>query len=172
MNRKIVLIIVIIILIITMYKLVNKTVSKLISEDKTNINLLVAKPICRVIMEKNLYISNYEKKKFDFSVCNYNQNDDITDVEMKYYIKISLSQKNAPLKYKMYRIYDDGSEENIELNIRTNYIKSVKPVNFSTKIKQLHNYRLEIEYDNNSNMTIDKNIKINIGVESEQVKIF
>lgn len=129
----------------------------------------VAKPISRAIINKDLYISNYFQKPLEFYICNYDENNNISDVGMEYYITLELSQENAPLMYKLYRVYSEEVEEEVEIIIDKNTIRTIKPVEMNGNENIKHNYKLEISYDNNSINSLDENLGVSISVKSQQI---
>lgn len=146
------------------------TFAKYTSSTNGGVSLSVAKPIARIEGEENLQISNYYQKPYYFQICNYNENGDISEVAMKYFITITSTQKNPPLKYKMYKINSDGIKEEIEIVINDNTITTTQPVVIQVNKKIIHNYELEITYDNTSQTILDENIEMTLSIESQQVE--
>lgn len=167
--KKIILFIFIVPLILVL--LVHYTVSIYFSQINGNVTFSVAKPVCRAIIEDNkFYISNNSQNIKDFSVCNFDEKQNITEVAIQYYITIKLTQAEAPLIFSLYRIYDDNSEEKINIELFEGNIKTTTPITMYSNSKQIHNYRLKTEYNTNSSIDLDKNIGISIILESEQVE--
>lgn len=134
------------------------------------IGISVAKPISRVVIDGDVYISNYGQKPIYFSVYNYDEKGKISEIKMNYKIIIKTTQSNAPLKYKLYRVYSDKQEE-IKINNSKGIISQVNAISMNAETKQTHNYKLEIMYDNASTIELDKNIGISITLQSVQAKI-
>ena len=128
----------------------------------------IAKPISRVVIDENIHISNYYLRPLNFSVCNYDENSNVSEVAMQYYITIGASQPEAPLLYKLYRIYDDKEEE-IKLSSNEGISKNIEPIRINNNKKLEHYYKLEILYDFNSKNNLDGNIEIFLSVISEQI---
>lgn len=164
--KKVILLIFIIPLILGL--LVHYTISIYFSQINGNVNFSVAEPICRAIITDNICVSNFEQKPLYFSVCNFDEKGNITAIGMQYNITIKTAQLNAPLKYKLYKINDNGNEENIEINVSKGNVETVSSMIIGTK-KETHNYKLEVEYDNNSNIPLDTDISFSIILDSEQV---
>ena len=121
-----------------------------------------------IISENCIYISNYEQKPIYFSICNFSEKGKVTETGMKYDITIKSNQPSIPLKYTLYRINKDGSEENVQLSCSEENTKTTLLTIFGTS-KEIHNYKLEIEYDKDNNITLDKNITLSIILASEQI---
>lgn len=167
MKLKVQIFILIILLIVGF--LIHYTACTYFSQIEGNICFSIAEPICRAIIQDNcIYISNYEPKPLYFSICNFNEKGKVTEIGMKYNIMVKSNQPNAPLKYRLYRINKDGSEENIQVNNSRENTKTALPTTLGT-LKEIHNYKLEIEYDNEDNIILDKNIILSIILESEQI---
>ena len=144
------------------------TLAKSTSSRDGNLGMSIAKPILRVVVDENIHISNYYLKPLNFFVCNYDENNNASDVAMQYYITIEASQVEAPLLYKLYRIYADKEEE-IELSSNKGISKSVEPIRINSNKRIEHYYKLEIQYDFNSKNKLDENIEILLSANSEQI---
>ena len=119
----------------------------------------VAKPI--LVVENNPAIdirSIKETKKYDFKIKNYNDKEEITDVDLRYTIEI-LSNKNDIVSFKIYK--DDK-----ELILKDNKTEELL---LSKDVKQEDNYKLEIIFDNTKINNIEEIIQdVQIKVHSEQ----
>lgn len=119
----------------------------------------VAKPI--LVVENNPAIdieSIKETKKYDFKIKNYNDKEEITDVDLRYTIEI-LSNKNDIVSFKIYK--DDK-----ELILKNNKTEELL---LSKDVKQEDNYKLEIIFDNTKINNIEEIIQdVQIKVHSEQ----
>lgn len=144
------------------------TFAKNTSSKSGQLSLSVAKPISRAVIDGDIHISNYYQKPLRFYVCNYDENKNVSEVAMQYYITITLSQKESPLFYKLYRIYEDREEE-VELNTNENTITTVEPIRINNDKAIEHNYILKILYDYNSQNNLDENIGIMLSINSEQI---
>lgn len=133
------------------------------------INTEVAKPIIRIMGDPESTIKNLtlEKESMNFSVCNYDKENNITQIGLSYYISLDLSQKDAPITVNLYEI-DDNKNEHIVL--MTDY-KTDNAKAFTIEGKQIHNYRLDVVYNPNSNVELQKDFSISIDIESIQQKI-
>ncbi len=124
-------------------------------------NAKIAEPI--LVVENNPPIEvNGKKQKeyYNFKVKNYNENGEITQVDLNYYIEI-LTKTEEAISFKLYK-----DEQEIPLNNnKTDTIKMEKGG------VQEHNYRLEINYDKSKNTSINDIIQdVQIKVHSEQMK--
>lgn len=121
----------------------------------------IAEPI--LMVENNPKININEKDNigsYEFKVKNFNEKEKITETDLKYNIEI-ISKIYNNIKIK---IYKDGEEIAIENN-KTQYLY------FNKNIKQEHNYRLEITYNQDEKIdTRDIFQDIQIKVHSEQTK--
>ena len=92
--------------------------------------------------------------------------------DYKYAPDIERDYKEVILKDEfyesLYRINKDGSEENVQLSCSEENTKTTLLTIFGTS-KEIHNYKLEIEYDKDNNITLDKNITLSIILASEQI---
>ncbi len=159
----------ILIFIIILGFLIHYTACTYFSQIEGNICFSIAEPICRMIIsEKCIYISNHEQKPIYFSICNFSEKGKVTETGIKYNITIKSNQSNTPLKYKLYKLNKDGSEENIQVSCSRENTKTVEPIILGT-LKEIHNYKLEIAYDKENNITLDENITLSIILESEQI---
>lgn len=130
----------------------------------------VAEPISRATVNGDVYISNYVQKPVIFSVYNFDENGKTSEVKMNYKITVKMSQTNAPLKYKLYRVYSDKQEE-VNISNSNGIITQVNSVSMNAGTKETHNYKLEFEYDKSSTVEIDKNIGVSLTIQSEQARI-
>lgn len=134
-------------------------------EKKTEV--YIAKPICRAIVENKIFISNYSEKPYYFSICNYDEQNNISETAMSYYIIFHTNQTNTPLEYKLYKINNDKSEE-ISLEITDNIIKTKEKVLMNIDNKHKDDYKLEIGYNLKSKNELNKDFKISMELYSEQ----
>lgn len=129
----------------------------------TNINsrTQIAKPILEVEKGSEIVITEDNKKgEYKFTVKNYN-NEEVSQVDLKYYIEILENNIPDSIKYKLYK---DDEEIEIKEN-KTNEIKLNKD------IKEEQTYTLKVEYNSNNNDIGDILQDIQIKVHSEQLKI-
>mgnify|MGYP000193911942 CR=1 FL=1 len=86
------------------------SLGKYFNKTKINVNSGVAIPIIKLEGEQKLIINNnQENKVYNLAVKNYDENEQITQVELEYYIEI-ISKKNDDINFKIYK-------EEKELNI-------------------------------------------------------
>ena len=89
------------------------SLGKYFNKTKINVNSGVAIPIIKLEGEQKLIINNnQENKVYNLAVKNYDENEQITQVELEYYIEI-ISKKNDDINFKIYK-------EKKELNINNN----------------------------------------------------
>ena len=168
MKKQIILIILLAIVIVTFFS--SFSYAKFTMKTDGKISTSIAKPICRATIKDKLYISNYQKKPLEFEVYNYDENEKITDVAMEYKITIEVTQENAPLNYKLFRIYLDGSEEEVNITKDNNSIYMNSYVKMNSGKKETHKYRLETEYNNSSSVSLDYNIGFSLRLNCIQSK--
>lgn len=133
--------------------------AKIIDETIIKANTGVAEPI--LIIENNPSIDITATQNYGiytFKVKNYNSNNKITEVDLKYYIEI-LANVDDTINFKLYE-----NEKEINLNNqKTEYI------NISKNKKEEREYKIEIEYDKTLAIT-DILEKVQVKVHTEQVK--
>lgn len=127
---------------------------------KTNIEVKseIAKPILKIEGDKELNINNLkEKETYNFKIKNYDETNQITQIDLEYYIEI-LSKENENIKFKIYK-------EDKELKM---YENKTEKFLLSKEQKQEDNYKIEILLNNISAQEIIQDIEIT--VYSEQKK--
>ena len=97
---------------------------------------------------------------YTFKVKNYNEQNKITETDLKYYIEI-LSNTDNSINIELYQ-----NENNIKLhNNKTDYIQ------ISKDKKEEREYKIKITYDKSKSNTINDILeKIQVKVHTEQVK--
>lgn len=134
------------------------SLGKYFNKTKINVNSGVAIPIIKLEGEQKLIINNnQENKVYNLAVKNYDENEQITQVELEYYIEI-ISKKNDDINFKIYK-------EKKELNINNN--KTEKFL-LTKENKQQDNYKIEILLNKKISEDILQNVEIK--VYSEQKK--
>ena len=106
--------------------------------------------------------NNQENKVYNLAVKNYDENEQITQVELEYYIEI-ISKKNDDINFKIYK-------EEKELNINNN--KTEKFL-LTKENKQRDNYKIEILLNKKISEDILQNVEIKVYSEQknkEEVK--
>ena len=147
-----------IILVAFVLTIILSTISlgKYFNKTKINVNSGVAIPIIKLEGEQKLIINNnQENKVYNLAVKNYDENEQITQVELEYYIEI-ISKKNDDINFKIYK-------EEKELNINNN--KTEKFL-LTKENKQRDNYKIEILL--NKKISEDTLQNVEIKVYSEQ----
>ena len=139
------------------------SLGKYFNKTKINVNSGVAIPIIKLEGEQKLIINNnQENKVYNLAVKNYDENEQITQVELEYYIEI-ISKKNEDINFKIYK-------EEKELNINNN--KTEKFL-LTKENKQQDNYKIEILLNKKISEDILQNIEIKVYSEQknkEEVK--
>ena len=139
------------------------SLGKYFNKTKINLNSGVAIPIIKLEGEQKLIINNnQENKVYNLAVKNYDENEQITQVELEYYIEI-ISKKNDDINFKIYK-------EEKELNINNN--KTEKFL-LTKENKQRDNYKIEILLNKKISEDILQNVEIKVYSEQknkEEVK--
>lgn len=139
------------------------SLGKYFNKTKINVNSGVAIPIIKLEGEQKLIINNnQENKVYNLAVKNYDENEQITQVELEYYIEI-ISKKNDDINFKIYK-------EEKELNIINN--KTEKFL-LTKENKQQDNYKIEILLNKKISEDILQNVEIKVYSEQknkEEVK--
>ncbi len=151
----------IIVIITILLLLCGYSMAKVIDQVIINGKAQIAEPI--LLVENNpsidiTAVNNYGT--YVFKVKNYNEQNKITEVDLKYYIEI-LSNVDESINIKLYE-----GEKEIELkNNKTEYMQ------ISKLQKQDKEYKIVIKYDKNKlNSISDIMEKIQVKVHTEQVK--
>lgn len=154
-----------IILVAFVLTIILSTISlgKYFNKTKINVNSGVAIPIIKLEGEQKLIINNNQGNKvYNLAVKNYDENEQITQVELEYYIEI-ISKKNDDINFKIYK-------EEKELNINNN--KTEKFL-LTKENKQQDNYKIEILLNKKISEDILQNVEIKVYSEQknkEEVK--
>lgn len=158
-NYKILITIIIIFIISLLF--VGYTFAKSIESVIVKSTNKIAEPILVVENDPSLDITAINNEAtYIFTVKNYNENDKITDIKLKYYIEISPNIDEA-VKINLYE-----QENEIELNEnKTRYIE------VSNKEKEEKQYQIKVKYDRSESNTASEIMKkIQVRVHTEQVK--
>lgn len=144
--------------------LVGFSLGKTYSQSTIDGNTRIAKPIIKVENVNPISITNKNKKgTYEFKVKNYEEDEmyeSINDVNMEYYVEI-LNGIDKSIEIKIFR-----NEQEIE-------IKNNRTETFDMKAgnKQEDNFKIEIQYNQKSNVLIEDIIQeIQIKVHSQQSK--
>ena len=136
------------------------SLGKYFNKTKINVNSGVAIPIIKLEGEQKLIINNnQENKVYNLAVKNYDENEQITQVELEYYIEI-ISKKNDDINFKIYK-------EEKELNINNN--KTEKFL-LTKENKQQYNYKIEILLNKKISEDILQNVEIKVYSEQKNKK--
>ena len=133
------------------------SLGKYFNKTKINVNSGVAIPIIKLEGEQKLIINNnQENKVYNLAVKNYDENEQITQVELEYYSEI-ISKKNDDINFKIYK-------EEKELNINNN--KTEKFL-LTKENKQRDNYKIEILLNKKISEDILQNVEIKVYSEQK-----
>ena len=136
------------------------SLGKYFNKTKINVNSGVAIPIIKLEGEQKLIINNNQGNKvYNIAVKNYDENEQITQVELEYYIEI-ISKKNDDINFKIYK-------EEKELNINNN--KTEKFL-LTKENKQRDNYKIEILLNKKISEDILQNVEIKVYSEQKNKK--
>ena len=136
------------------------SLGKYFNKTKINVNSGVAIPIIKLEGEQKLIINNnQENKVYNLAVKNYDENEQITQVELEYYIEI-ISKRNDDINFKIYK-------EEKELNINNN--KTEKFL-LTKENKQQDNYKIEILLNKKISEDILQNVEIKVYSEQKNKK--
>lgn len=136
------------------------SLGKYFNKTKINVNSGVAIPIIKLEGEQKLIINNNQGNKvYNLAVKNYDENEQITQVELEYYIEI-ISKKNDDINFKIYK-------EEKELNINNN--KTEKFL-LTKENKQRDNYKIEILLNKKISEDILQNVEIKVYSEQKNKK--
>ncbi|MCI8641703.1 MAG: hypothetical protein HFJ59_07565 [Clostridia bacterium] len=155
-----ILITIIIIFIISML-FVGYTFAKSIESVMIKATSQIAEPILVIENDPSLDITAIENEAtYNFTIKNYNENEKITDIKLKYYIELS-SNVDESIDIKLYE-----HENEIQLNENiTEYIE------VSNKEKEEKQYQIKVKYDESKSESISEIMeKIQVRVHAEQVK--
>lgn len=126
----------------------------------------VAEPILEIVTEytdcKNIGVLNNDKLLYEFEIRNFNANNDISDVKIKYKMEFILSQNNAPITIDLYKINESGEEK---INLQNNYTIEYEVLSLE---KNTNLYRAEIVYDKSSDICMEEDLEISLNVYGEQ----
>lgn len=125
------------------------------------VNTNIARPILTIEHNPTIEIDGKkEAEYYNFKIKNYNENKEITLINLTYYIEI-LSQKEESISFKLYK-------NNQEIPLENNKTMNME---LQREEKQEDNYQLEIMYDKTKNCLMNDIIQdISIKVHTEQMK--
>ena len=159
-RKEIILILLIIAISVTFFSGVS--LGKVIHNTNIQSDAEIAKPILEVEKDSEIIITEDNKNgEYRFKVKNYNALEEISEVDLKYYIEILEDNLDNSIQYELYR-----EDEKIELkNNRTEQME------FHKDKKEEQIYTLKVQYNSNENHIGDIIDEIQIKVHSEQLKI-
>ena len=122
----------------------------------------IAKPVLEVEKDSEIVITKeHTNGEYHFVVKNYNQAEEISQVDLTYYIEILENHLDDSIKYELYK----GDEK---LELKENKTERMA---FHKDIKEEQKYILKVTYDDSKNTMEDIIQDIQIKVHSEQLKI-
>lgn len=137
------------------------SMAKSLENYKINGKAEIAKPILEV--ENNPKIDITAKNNsgiYTFKVKNYNEKDEVTQTNLRYYIEI-MSDVDDSVNIELFQ---DGNKINMSEN-KTGFIEMPKDV------KQERRYEIKITYDKNKSQSLNDIMdKMQVKVHTEQVK--
>ena len=160
LNHKIILILTIILIGIVFFSGIS--FGKMMYNGILKNRVEIAKPILEVEKNSEVIITEANRKgEYEFKVKNYNDLEEVSQVDLKYYIEILEEDLDKSIKYELYK-------ENEKVELKENKTEEMK-MNRGQKEEQV--YTLKVEYDSNKNSIGDIIQDIQIKVHSEQLKI-
>ena len=138
------------------------TVGKAVYNTNIKNNTEIAKPILEVEKDSEILITEDNKNgEYHFIVKNYNQEKEVSQVDLVYYIEILEENLDESIQYQLYQ----GDEK---LELKEN--RTEKMI-FHGDTEEEQNYILKVTYDASKNTIEDIMQDIQIKVHSEQLKI-
>ena len=161
-NRKQELLLIGMILIIGITFFSGVSVGKAVYHTNIKNNTQIAKPILEVEKGSEIIITEENKKgEYTFKVKNYNQAEEISQVDLTYYIEILENDLENSIQYELYN-------QNEKIELKEN---KTKEMSFHKDLKEEQNYTLIVTYDASKNTIEDIMQDIQIKVHSEQLKV-
>lgn len=159
-NKKIMLSLMLLIIIMVFFSGIS--FGKAIHNTLLKNHVEIAKPILEVEKNSEIMITETNRKgEYEFKVKNYNDIEEISQVDLKYYIEILEENLDKSIQFELYR-------ENEKIELQNNKTTEIK---LNKDTKEEHTYTLKIEYNSDKNTVGDILKDIQIKVHSEQVKI-
>ena len=160
MKKREIVLFLIILMVISLF-ISGYSMGKSMSTTKINSTADIAKPILEVENNPEITITSTNKEStYDFKVKNYNENEEISQVDLSYTVEI-LTKTEESITFKLYR-------NNEEIPLENN--KSQEFLLEKDK-KQEDNYKLKILYDKGKAQGRDIFQDVQIKVHTEQTKI-
>lgn len=162
---KMIIVIAIITVILSVSLIATKALYK--GKETGHANLSVASPKIRLINETtHIEVLDLEKYTNEFKVVNYDQERETSEVGLKYTLFFELTDEDAPIDMKLFKIKDNGTEEEVKLNKN---LETDSNYSFDAGIPQEDNYRLEIWFNLESGK-MDENVDLKVNLKSVQVE--
>lgn len=138
------------------------SVGKAVYNTKIKNNTQIAKPVLEVEKGSEIIITEDNKKgEYTFTVKNYNQAEEISQVDLTYYIEILENELDDSIQYELYK-------DNEQLQLKEN---RTEEMTFHKDLKEEQQYILKVTYDDSKNTIEDIMQDIQIKVHSEQLKV-
>ncbi len=161
-NRKQELLLIGMILIIGITFFSGVSMGKAVYNTNIKNNTQIAKPILEVEKGSEIIITEENKKgEYTFKVKNYNQAEEISQVDLTYYIEILENDLENSIQYELYN-------QNEKIELKEN---KTREMSFHKDLKEEQNYTLIVTYDASKNTIEDIMQDIQIKVHSEQLKV-
>ena len=161
-NKKQELFLIGIILIIGITFFSGVSIGKAIYDTNIKNNTKIAKPILEVDKDSEIIITEDNRKgEYTFIVKNYNQIEEISQVDLTYYIEILENDLDRSIQYQLYK--DDE-----KLELKENRTEEMM---LYRDLKEEQKYKLKVTYDESENTIEDIMQDIQIKVHSEQLKV-
>ena len=134
----------------------------------TNVNSYteIAEPIFEVEDSElnTIDFLNNDTYSYEFKIKNF-KDDKVSGINFEYNIEFILSQENAPINLKLYRI---DNENKVELELIKNKTMYKEQMGIE---KEEKNYIVEIMYDKNSTHILENDLQIELNVEAIQREV-
>lgn len=161
-NRKQQIMIICIILLIGITFFSGVSIGKAVHNTSIKSNTEIAKPILEVEKASEIIITEENNTgEYHFTVKNYNDAEEISQVDLQYYIEILDDNIDNAIEYKLYK-------DNEKLELQDNKTQKMM---LSKDTKDEQSYTLKVEYHADKNTIGDIIDEIQIKVHSEQLKI-
>lgn len=138
------------------------SVGKVVYNTRIKNRTEIAKPILEVEKGSEIIITEDNKQgEYIFKVKNYNPKEEISQVDLTYYIEILENDLNNSIQYQLYK-------DSEKLELKEN---KTEEIIFNKNLKEEHSYKLKVTYEDSKNKIEDIMQDIQIKVHSEQLKI-
>lgn len=138
------------------------SIGKVIYNTNIKNNTEIAKPILEVEKGSEIIITEDNKKgEYIFTVKNYNSQEEVSQVDLTYYIEILEDKFDDCIQYQLYK-------DNEQIEIKEN---KTQKMTFHRNLKEEQKYTLKVTYDDSKNTMEDIMKDIQIKVHSEQLKV-